>query len=151
MANRLEMAMIQAIQQLHAAGLSRRAIARTLGVHRDTVARVLRQSQPEPEPASAPSGSERPKPATFPGAPAQGIEGAPVTEGAGHDSGPAAASKPASAPSGSDVGMRITSDTIPPPARTASPPAPSGSQGGAIHLVIIHKSLFGNKLRQQQS
>ena len=85
MANRLEMAMIQAIQQLHAAGLSRRAIARTLGVHRDTVARLLQAAQPDP--------------------------------------------KPASAPSGSDVGMRITSDTIPPPAKTASPPAPAGHTG----------------------
>src|SRR5258708_1641111 len=69
MANRLEMAMIQAIQQLHAAGLSRRAIARTLGVHRETVARLLQAAHPEPKPASAPSGSESPKPANFSGAP----------------------------------------------------------------------------------
>ena len=69
MANRLEMAMIQAIQQLHAAGLSRRAIARKLGVHRETVARLLQEAQPDPKPASAPSGSESPKPANFPGAP----------------------------------------------------------------------------------
>ena len=44
MANRLEMAMIQAIQQLHAAGLSRRAIARTLGVHPDTVAEAVEEN-----------------------------------------------------------------------------------------------------------
>ncbi|MGE5191564.1 MAG: IS21 family transposase [Deltaproteobacteria bacterium] len=77
--------MIQAILQLHASGLSRRAIARRLGVHRDTVARLLRQSQSEP--------------------------------------------KPASAPSGSDVGMRIATDTPPPPEPAILRPAPPGHTG----------------------
>jgi transposase len=114
MANRLEMAMIQAIQQLHAAGLSRRAIARKLGVHRETVARLLRQSQTDPKPASAPSGSESPKPANFPGAPGRVSADALQAEAPAGAAGPDTPSKPASAPPGSDNGIRSTTDTTGP-------------------------------------
>jgi transposase len=115
MANRLEMAMIQAIQQLHAAGLSRRAIARKLGVHRETVARLLQEAQSQPKPASAPSGSESPKPANFPGAPGRVSADAPQAEAPAGESRPDPHSKPASAPSGSDNGIRSTTDTTGPP------------------------------------
>ena len=42
MANVMKMAIIEAIQSLRSAGLSCRAIARRLGIHRDTVARHVR-------------------------------------------------------------------------------------------------------------
>lgn len=53
MANQLTMARINAILTLHQSGHSRRAIARMLGIHRDTVARHLAQNRP-----NAPTGSE---------------------------------------------------------------------------------------------
>lgn len=53
MANQLTMAAINAILTLHKSGHSGRAIARMLGVHRDTVARHLAQNRP-----IAPTGSE---------------------------------------------------------------------------------------------
>ena len=61
MANRLKMAIIQAVYQLHASGWSQRRIAWELGLHRETVARLLRQSAPDPKPAKTPSGSSRRK------------------------------------------------------------------------------------------
>src|SRR5579862_659562 len=125
MANRLEMAMIQAIRQLHAAGLSRRAIARKLGVHRETVARLLQEAQSQPKPASAPSGSESPKPANFPGAPGRGSADASQVEAPAGEARPDPHSKPASAPSGSDNGIRRTIDmTGPAPVSRASSGAP---------------------------
>ena len=57
MANVLKMAMIQSIQQLHAAGWSQRRIARELGIDRGTVARHLRPPPPDPKPAIPPAGS----------------------------------------------------------------------------------------------
>ncbi len=56
MANQLKMAEVQAIQALARSGWSNRHIARQLGVHRETVGRHRRLS--EPKPASAPPGSE---------------------------------------------------------------------------------------------
>ena len=53
MANQLTMAASNAILTLHKSGHSRRAIARMLRVHRDTVARHLAQNRP-----IAPTGSE---------------------------------------------------------------------------------------------
>ncbi|HVU00018.1 MAG TPA: IS21 family transposase [Acidobacteriaceae bacterium] len=69
MAHVLEMARIQAIQQLHAAKWSQRRIARELGIDRGTVARCLRALQSEPKPAIPPTGSDGSKAATFEGAP----------------------------------------------------------------------------------
>jgi transposase len=129
MANRLEMAMIQAIKQLHAAGLSRRAIARKLGVHRETVARLLRAAQPEPKPASAPSGSESPKPANFLGAPGPGSVNAPMANAPSGTFPADPNSKPASAPSGSDKGIRTTTDTTAPSLTTRAFCAGAASTG----------------------
>src|SRR5690348_13249671 len=53
MANQLKMATIDSIQTLHQRGWSFRRIARAVGVHRDTVARYLRQANQ----AGAPTGS----------------------------------------------------------------------------------------------
>jgi IS30 family transposase len=54
MANHLNMATIDSIQTLHQRGWSMRRIARALGIHRDTVARHLRQANQ----AGGPTGSE---------------------------------------------------------------------------------------------
>ena len=55
MANVMKMAIIEAIQSLRSAGLSCRAIARRLGIHRDTVARHVRVGREgDSKPAKAP-------------------------------------------------------------------------------------------------
>src|SRR5579872_5824186 len=56
MSNLLRVAVIDTILSLHQRGWSQRRIARELGVHRETVARYLRQA-PAPKPAIAPIGS----------------------------------------------------------------------------------------------
>jgi len=58
MANRLKMAKVNAILQLRERGWSFRRIARELGVHRDTVSRVVREAVAGADPAKAPLGSE---------------------------------------------------------------------------------------------
>ena len=60
MANRLKVAKVLSIKSLHAQGWSQRRIARELGIHRETVARHLRESS---RPAKAPTGSGDSKPA----------------------------------------------------------------------------------------
>lgn len=92
MANRLEMAMVQAITQLWRQGWSIRRIARELGVDRETVARHVRlsrgagsDSKPAIAPLGSPAGSES---AVF----ADGRFAADPPEG----------SKPANAPLGSE-------------------------------------------------
>src|SRR5271157_1312051 len=58
MANQLKMAISDNISTLHQDGWSIRRIARTLGIHRDTVARHLRQAKQ----AGAPTGSDQTAP-----------------------------------------------------------------------------------------
>ena len=58
MANRLKMAKVNAIVQLRERGWPFRRIARELGVHRDTVSRVVREATAAADPAKAPLGSE---------------------------------------------------------------------------------------------
>lgn len=70
MANVLKLAMIEAIQRLHALQWSARRIALELGIDRGTVGRYLKQSQTEPKAAISPPGSSASKAATFPGLPA---------------------------------------------------------------------------------
>jgi len=57
MSNRLSMAQTLAIQALAATGKSNRAISRTLGVDRGTVAKILSQIQNQPPVWKAPTGS----------------------------------------------------------------------------------------------
>jgi transposase len=70
MSNLLQVAVIDTILSLHQRGWSQRRIARELGVHRETVARYLRQQLPTSKPAIAPIGSPdvagQPKPAIAP-------------------------------------------------------------------------------------
>ncbi len=114
MANELKMAMIQAILQLHSAGLSRRAIARQLGVDRGSVAKVIESSQAAPKPATAPSGSEDPKPATLEGLPGPTPLGVLPRQDPGDGDRDEPSSKPANAPSGSDFGICVTTGTTEP-------------------------------------
>jgi len=58
MANYLKMANVSAILTLKEHGWSQRRIARELGIHPDTVGRYIRLSGKDPEPATAPTGSE---------------------------------------------------------------------------------------------
>lgn len=58
MANLLKMAVIESIVTLRQRGWSLRRIARELGLHRETVARHLKQGQFPAKPAIAPTGSE---------------------------------------------------------------------------------------------
>jgi len=86
MANRLRVAKIHSILTLHERGWSDRRIARTLGIHRETVGRYVRLATAEPRPAKAPTGSDGADPADADGS---------------CEVGPA---KPAKAPPGSDAG-----------------------------------------------
>ena len=59
MANRLKMALIEAILALHQRRWSQRRIADELDIDRETVARYIRQAAaPPPKPAKAPPGSK---------------------------------------------------------------------------------------------
>jgi transposase len=69
MANRLNMAKIQAIEQLQTLKWSQRKIARELGIDRGAVARHLRWLENGPKAAIPPTGSSDPKAATFPPSP----------------------------------------------------------------------------------
>src|ERR1700722_7623861 len=60
MANRLKMAKIEAILHLHEQKWSKRRIARELGVHRDTVARVIRTAEKISKQAGASTAQNRP-------------------------------------------------------------------------------------------
>jgi transposase len=58
MANQLKMALIETILTLHRRRWSQRRIARELNIHRETVARYLREASGRSKPAKAPIGSE---------------------------------------------------------------------------------------------
>ncbi len=59
MANLLKMAISETIHTLYRRGSSQWRIADQLGINRETVARHLRQADPLPKPANAPTGSLR--------------------------------------------------------------------------------------------
>src|SRR5271168_4116371 len=108
MSNLLKMAVIDTILTLDAQGMSQRQIADTLGIHRETVARYLRQAAQQPKPAIAPIGAdpngEAAKPAIAPiGADPNGEAAKPAIAPIGADPNGEAA-KPAIAPIGADPG-----------------------------------------------
>ncbi len=130
MANRLEMANIQAILQLHALQWSQRRIAQHLGLDRGTVAKVLRPAPPAPKPAKAPSGSEGSKPATLSSAPGPALPAPSAAATAAADSSGDPNSKPAKAPAGSVAGIRTTTVTTG-SAPEVTPSVPSASSSDA--------------------
>jgi hypothetical protein len=120
MANRLNMAIVETIQRLHASGWSQRRIARELAIDRETVRRYLSCGEKSPKPAILPAGSFVSKPATFSGSPGPGSGDTGRVDGA--DS--ASSSNPAIVPPGSD-----RPSTALEPCRLDSEPAivPTGS------------------------
>src|SRR4051812_20563875 len=72
MANHVEMAIIQAIQQLHAAHWSQRRISRELDIDRATVSRHLQELAASPNAAIPPAGFPGPNAATSPCPPGPG-------------------------------------------------------------------------------
>lgn len=116
MANVLEMAIIQAIQQLHAAKWSQRRIARELGIDRGAVARCLRALQSDPKPAIPPTGSDGPKPATLQGAPAP--EASPIA--GSEDADRSGVPKPAIPPTGNIVATDVIGPAQAEPASLAA-------------------------------
>src|SRR3954447_6836115 len=98
MANLLKMAVRETIRTLHRRGWSQRRIADELGIHRETVARHLRQAEPPSKPANAPPGATTPD----------------------------ATPKPANAPPGSEGGEDAPGFAVAPPG-SAPDPQPRGS------------------------
>lgn len=115
MANILKMAIVQAIQQLHAANWSQRRIARELGIDRGTVARYVKALQPDPNAAIPPAGSAESNAATFPGVPAQVAKPPDPSDDADSEGGPDAAISPP----GSDDAAAFSPGSDP-PSSTAS-------------------------------
>jgi transposase len=66
MANRLKMAMVQTVIRLAEQGWSYRRIARELGIHRETVARLVAESKPAKAPPGCDGGDAESKPAKAP-------------------------------------------------------------------------------------
>ena len=118
MANRLNMAKIQAIEQLQALKWSQRKIARELGIDRGAVARHLRRLETDPKAAIPPTGSSDPKAATFPPSPGTFSIRADRAGCAASDSD----SKAAIPPTGS-ASMAETNSAVQTPSNAASPEA----------------------------
>src|SRR5258708_299670 len=66
MSNRLEMAMVQTIRTLLQQGWFHRRIARELGIHRETVARLVAESKPAKAPTGVAVEAVESKPAKAP-------------------------------------------------------------------------------------
>ena len=150
MANRLKMADIQAIQQLHSAGFSQREIARRLGIDRGSVANVLQSLRGGPKPANAPTGSEGSKPATLGVLPGSSGFGADFVADSGIDDAVGSGSKPANAPAGSDLGICVATVTTGPAEAGLEAPAPPGRASAcAPFRAVILAKLQGNLSAQR--
>jgi transposase len=127
MSHLLRVAVIDTILSLHQRGWSHRRIARELGVHRETVARYLRQASAS-KPAIAPTGSSG---ADNDSKPAIAPIGSPA---------PDDAPKPAIAPIGS---ADLPDMPAGPPVPTAAPPAGRPSDCAPWRAVIEAKLELG--------
>ena len=153
MTNRLKMANIQAILQLHSVGLSQREIARRLNVDRGSVAKAIQSAQAAPKPANAPTGSEGSKPATLEGFPGLERFGGELPAESGDDRNVEVSSKPANAPTGSDRGIRVTTVRTDP---AEADPVTAGSPGRlsvcepfrAVILAKLQANLSAQRIYQ---
>jgi transposase len=102
MANRLAMATVQAILQLHSLRWSQRRIAEELRIDRKTVRRHLLRQLSGPNAPAAPTGSETSKGATLRLVPAPDDETSGRVEHADHAAAPNAANAPTGSPAPQD-------------------------------------------------
>jgi transposase len=142
MANHVEMAILQAIQQLHAAQWSQRRIALELNIDRGTVARHLRQLAATSKAAILPAGSPGPNAATSPGLPGPGENSSPGSD----PENSAAGSKAAIPPPGSP-GVAEAQRPLAPCARAAASTRPAGRAS----QCAPHRDVILAKLNQQLS
>lgn len=134
MANILKMAIVQTIQQLHAANWSQRRIAAQLGIDRGTVARYVKALQTDPNAAISPAGSAGSNAATFPGLPAREAKATDSTDGADSQGRPNTAISPA----GSDAAATF-SPGCDPPSSSVGAAAGRRSNCEAFREVILAK------------
>lgn len=147
MANRLNMAKIQAIEQLRTLKWSQRKIARELKIDRGAVARHLRRLQNDPKAAIPPTGSSDPKAATFPPAPGAFSIRADQADCAASD----ADSKAAILPTGS-VSANLADSAVTPSSKSASSEEPlSHSSAGRPSQCEAFRDVIQAKLEQQLS
>jgi transposase len=126
MANRLTMAIVQAILQLQALGWSQRRIARQLGIDRSTVRRCLACCLAAAKPAIPPAGSLGSKPATFSGVPGPGAEESGCAAGAAGTQGQNQPFSPAGSQGEADGSTPLIS------------PTGAGALGGGCNPVLSH-------------
>jgi transposase len=153
MANRLKMAIHDAILQLHAQHWSRRRIARELGIDRATVKRHLQGARGVParqenlsNAAILPAGSDAPNAATF-------LQGpAPAGDPAGDCCPPATGENPNAAisPAGSCLDIHGTTATNA-TSRAAPEEVGTAPRSGRPSLCEPFRAVIGEKLQQELS
>jgi transposase len=144
MANRLKMAIIQAILHLHSLGWSRRRIAKELDIDRDTVRRYLSRHLGGPNAAIPPAGSDDPNAATFAGLPAPESEAS--DRAAASDF--AADSNAAIPPAGSDALVGASNTAIPPAGSEAAACGQNATRLGRRSLCEPYREAILAKLDQ---
>jgi transposase len=147
MANRLNMAKTQAIEQLQALKWSQRKIARELGIDRGAVARHLRELESSSKAAIPPTGSSDPKAATFPPSPGTFSIRADQAGCVASDSD----SKAAIPPTGS-AGVAETNSAVQARSKPASPDGEAkASPAGRRSQCETYREVIQAKLDQQLS
>src|SRR5438552_43180 len=146
MANRLKMAIHDAILQLHAQHWSKRRIARHLGIDRATVARHLRRRAGLSNAAILPAGCEPSNAATVLHSPAPEAEAAAGRGLAATGQNPNAAIPP----TGSCIGIRATIVAIGPVPAPASEGHLTGATGRRSLCEPLRQTIV-EKLRQELS
>jgi hypothetical protein len=147
MANRLNMAKIQAIEQLQALKWSQRKIARELGIDRGAVARHLRELENSSKAAIPPTGSLDPKAATFPPSPGTFSNQADQADCAASETD----SKAAIPPTGSSSAKEADSTVPAPSAPASSESNTKASPAGRRSQCETYREVIQAKLDQQLS
>jgi transposase len=147
MANRLNMAKIQAIEQLQALKWSQRKIARELGIDRGAVARHLQGLENSSKAAIPPTGSSDPKAATFPPSPGTFSIQADQAGCAASETD----SKAAIPPTGSSSAIEADSTVPLPSAPTSSEGNAKVSPAGRRSQCETYREVIQTKLDQRLS